>query len=82
MKNLVIPIGLVAFLITGFMGYGKLTEKVATTEKTVEKVEEKVEATEEELNEKDILDMKQTILIESIAKTLDKLNSKIDKGDN
>lgn len=80
MKNgLVIPTVLVGLLVSGLLGAGILKNKVDNTEKEVEKIEKCVEEAEDKIVENEKIDIEQTVLIEQIGTTLEKLNQKIDK---
>lgn len=78
-KNIGVIVTISLFLIGIFVMWGKIQAQNEMNLTKTEKLEEKVEETEEEVNENEKVDIKQTVLIEQIAKTLEKLNNKIDK---
>ena len=79
MNKIAIPTFIIIFVITALIGVGVFQNKVETAEKKLIKIEEKVEKTEEEVEENEKIDLRQTILIEQISATLEKLNKKLDK---
>ena len=78
MKNLAIPISLVATLIGVAVGYGALQNKVTTQKEDVVKLEGKVEKTKEAVSENEKIDLRQSIILETIANQLNKLDEKLD----
>ena len=85
-SDIVIPIGVVGGLIVAIMAIGEYKGKVLNAEdnivkvnKLVEKSNDRIKELEQEQREDDIRDTRQTVLMESLIKTLDKLNEKIEK---
>lgn len=54
-------------------------KKVERLREDVEEVEEKVYVAKEEIDEEEKVNVKQTVLLEQMTRTLDNLNKKIDK---
>ena len=70
-----IPIGtIIALAIT----FGIVQAQVKTNEKELDKHEAKIEKTTEEINENEKIDLRQSIIMESIVEKLAKLDEKID----
>lgn len=79
MKNLGVIVTIVLACIGGLGGYFTLQANQETTKEKVEKIEKEIKETEEKVQKNEIVDVKQSMLIESSLKIIDKLEQKLEK---
>jgi len=78
LKNLTIPIGLVAFIVASLVGFGVLKGDVENTKEKVEKVETKQDKMEEYVAEQKAINTEQRVNLEYIKQMLDKIDKKVE----
>lgn len=78
MKHIGVIVTVTLTVMGAMMGYGKLQAREETTREKVDKVEVVVDEHDNSIQELQRFDVKQSILIESSLKIIDKLERKLD----
>lgn len=79
MKSIFIPLGLIVILVSSVFGFGVNFNKIDNNEKKVSELEERAKDNEYRIWENELVDLRQTILLDNALATLERVNDKLDR---
>ena len=77
MKNLGVIVTIIIAVGTGLISYGGLKNSQAETRKKVEAVEKQVDTATNRIHANDMIDVRQSVLLEGSLKIIEKLEQKL-----
>lgn len=78
MNKITIPLAVVGLLAAGIFGAGALLNRTTHTEEAVKEIKTEVRRVEDKVIENDMIDVRQSVLIEGATATLERLNKRLD----
>ena len=79
MNKITIPLAIAGLIVAGLIGAGALLTRATHTEEQVKEIKTEVKEVREEIKDNDMIDVRQSVLIEGATSTLEKLNRRLDK---